>query len=120
MEKRNIKTYEELVGFGGSKEEDWNTPARDKPIIHIVSNEDGDWYGLYINGNLECEGHRLSHRDIFDALGYKFDSIELKNYQFEEFGDRCPKDISEVLEIKKAHKRIISSEDPYGEEIWEK
>jgi len=53
-------------------------------------------------------------------LGYKFDSIELKNYQFEEFGDRCPKDISEVLEIKKAHKRIISSEDPYGEEIWEK
>ncbi len=45
--------------------------------VLIVSNED-DWEGIYINGRLASEGHRMSAHDILDTLkgyllvGYEF------------------------------------------------
>lgn len=49
----------------------------DKAQVHIVSNDD-DWSGLYINGRLITEGHRISLHDALDALKGK----TLEDYEF--------------------------------------
>jgi hypothetical protein len=37
--------------------------------IEIVSSSDGDWEGLYLNGELKAEGHSLNLWDVFEAIG---------------------------------------------------
>ena len=39
----------------------------EKASACIVSNDD-DWEGIYINGKLAAEGHRISLHDVLDAL----------------------------------------------------
>lgn len=51
--------------------------------ITITTNHD-DWEGLYVNGVLFTEGHKLRSEDIFEALGIEYEEItaysHLENY----------------------------------------
>lgn len=58
-----------------------------------------DWEALYINDKKVAEGHSLSPRDIFVALGYKYISKEApkikniyegKEYEEYDFPDELP------------------------------
>lgn len=37
--------------------------------VVLMQSEEGDWQGLYINGELEVEDHSLSPSQVLDALG---------------------------------------------------
>lgn len=36
--------------------------------VTIFSCESGDWYGLYVDGILEYEGHQIYERDYIDLI----------------------------------------------------
>lgn len=57
--------------------------------ILVVTSEDRDWYGLYVDGELKCEGHRLTHSNIFYALGINYTEFEKDDTWFDDFGC-CP------------------------------
>lgn len=63
--------------------------------IVIVSNGD-DWEGLYIDGKLVTENHRLSPRDVLNALGL---TLERKHVSTEYLGGEVvslPQNIKEI------------------------
>ncbi len=37
--------------------------------VAIVSNDSGDWEGIYINGRLAAEGHSLTVYEVLGLLG---------------------------------------------------
>ncbi len=41
--------------------------------VAFVTNHD-DWEGLYINGTLSTEGHRLTIQDFAEAIGLKLNT----------------------------------------------
>lgn len=44
--------------------------------IKIVFHPSGDWEGLYVNDNLECEGHSIQIEDLVTALNnYKVEDM---------------------------------------------
>lgn len=41
--------------------------------VIVVNGEGGDWSGLFVNGELECEGHNIYTRDWIDLIKkYKY------------------------------------------------
>ncbi len=55
--------------------------------ITIVSSEDGEWKGIYINGKLEYEGHSIEYFDILDALQISYTRKEVSNEWIDARGD---------------------------------
>lgn len=109
-----MKTFEEWDPF---MDNPLDKPY-EKPVIRILSSTDGDWYGLYVNGKLEVEGHSLNYRDVIHALGFTYKSKELTEDDFRQFGWKCPRTYDEFKDRMK-QKRKFSKEDPYGEEKWD-
>jgi hypothetical protein len=76
--------------------------------VKYVIPQRGDWEGLYINGELEIEGHRLAN-EIWYKLGQKFpnldfyeiDHIIITNDYADEGYDKYFKDIPKNAIIQK-------------------
>ncbi len=64
--------------------------------IQIVQSEQGDWEGIYIDGQLEFETHTLTAYDILYALGIQYEKIYC---DLEEIG-RCPDTFDEALNLE--------------------
>jgi hypothetical protein len=56
--------------------------------ITFVTDEGGDWLGVYFGDKLAMEGHSLSARDLCDALDLEVEHIEIPSW--EKYGNRCP------------------------------
>jgi len=65
--------------------------APPQPKIHFIHSDTGDWTGMYIDGKLAIEGHKVTAKDVLDALGYKYtQECHYEDY-FEDNGGGCPK-----------------------------
>lgn len=62
--------------------------------IEIVSSSDGDWVGIYVNGQLKDEGHSLTPSMVLAALGLEHSRIEVEMdaYEFSSL----PEDIADL------------------------
>lgn len=68
--------------------------------ITLISSDDGDWEGIYVDGVLQAEGHSLSPSQVFEALGLGLDKQEIN---FEELGiTSCPYKLEELEAADKA------------------
>lgn len=45
------------------------------PSLVLVTNHD-DWEGLYVNGVLYTQGHRIDHDDLLRAVGIELKTVE--------------------------------------------
>ena len=45
--------------------------------IDLVSDEQGDWIGIYVDGKLKSENHSLLPSDILEALNLKHNHYEI-------------------------------------------
>lgn len=62
--------------------------------IDLVSSDEGDWIGLYVNNCLIIEGHSLQETDIIEALGFK---VHCREIDFNALGfSRCPQFLDEI------------------------
>lgn len=46
-------------------------------VIQIVNDPDGDWVGLYADGELKFEGHSLNGNQALEALSIPFQRYEV-------------------------------------------
>lgn len=56
------------------------------PSVLIAVSEEGDWEGIYVNGELKAEGHSLDARQIIEALGLNLDRRSVSTEWFEKTG----------------------------------
>lgn len=70
-----------------------------KKKIVLLSVAAGDWEGLYVNGELKCEGHSLSHYDIFKALNINVDFKEISDNEIDRLRWSFPERLDEVKEF---------------------
>jgi len=54
------------------------------PEVVIVSSEEGDWQGLYIDGELKYEGHSIPIFILLKELGIEENTREVGNDYLEE------------------------------------
>lgn len=43
------------------------------PDYALVTNEEGDWQALYVEGVLRIEGHTLTAKQLLEAVGVQLD-----------------------------------------------
>ena len=73
--------------------------------LTFVGTEEGDWEGIYVNGNLFEERHSLSKTDYMHLISqFKAFSSEIEEYtltedQIEELGGTFPIDIEDLEEM---------------------
>lgn len=62
--------------------------------ITLVSGDDGDWIGMYVDGELKAEGHSLSERRVLEVLKsvYEFEVEGITT----KIDDRLPQRLSRV------------------------
>jgi hypothetical protein len=60
----------------------------------LVSNDEGDWIGLYEDGKLLYEGHSIDESKMLDLLGIKYRHIG--EIDCNEFGCRMPATFAEL------------------------
>lgn len=72
-----------------------------KKEIVIVSGS--DWQGLYLNGHLAQEDHKLSVEDVLEALGIEY-QVQYPNEIWLEDSGSLPEHFDEVVTI----------DQPYG------
>ena len=70
-----------------------------KKKITLVDCPGGDWEGLYVNGKLIMENHRLELDDVLDAIGVNYQSITADDDWMAEVGT-LPDKLSEVKQAK--------------------
>jgi len=63
----------------------------------LVTNYD-DWEGLYIDGELVLEGHRVRRDEMFTMLGIDYTEVEAAEGWLESRGT-LPKNLSDVEEM---------------------
>jgi len=63
----------------------------------LVTNYD-DWEGLYIDGKLVLEGHRVRRDEMFTMLGIDYTEVEAAEGWLESRGT-LPKNLSDVEEM---------------------
>lgn len=61
-----------------------------------------DWAGLYIDGHLAAQGHRISIRDVLDSLGIEEESQSASEEAIERASidflfDGFPEDLEELV-----------------------
>jgi hypothetical protein len=56
------------------------------PKVVLVGCEAGDWEGIYVDGTLAREGHKLEVWDVLEALGLS-DKVESKDCTDENMED---------------------------------
>lgn len=62
----------------------------------LVMIEGDDWEGLYKDGELIDQGHRLEVKNVLRGLGYKIDATYLEENEWEAIGNSCPRTLDEV------------------------
>ncbi len=62
--------------------------------LTLVSNGD-DWEGLYVNGELACEGHEVSPEDVAAVFERHLDRIYVDPFWLQQRG-YLPKNLTEV------------------------
>jgi hypothetical protein len=67
-----------------------------KVTKHIAFVVGFDWVGMYVDGELVCEGHSLQPGEIVAALGMGADYIEPNQEWLYEFGS-FPKKLTDVV-----------------------
>lgn len=84
------------------------TNARNAKVKVVIADAD-DWKGLYINGKLIKQDHRIEPRDILTALGVEHFKLDVDS-EWMDGRSHLPEDLDEVqfnatpAEIKKATK----------------
>lgn len=75
--------------------------------LTIVGCEDGDWYGIYVDGKLYDQNHSLDAR-LFSEIISKYRYFEhltermtLSSEQMDELGNILPYKLEHILEIIK-------------------
>lgn len=68
----------------------------DQAVVRIVYGD--DWQGLYINGELAFEGHRIDPVHALECLGFNVPCIEADPVWLEE-EMRLPKQLSDVKRV---------------------
>lgn len=66
-----------------------------KPKLVMVSSASGDWEGLYVDGVLKAEGHRVRTDEVLAILGIKIEEKECEEDWLESRGE-FPVKLSEV------------------------
>jgi hypothetical protein len=69
--------------------------------VQFVRSPDGDWVGMYVNGELVAENHSLQEEDVVNALTDRHGlSLKLNqtrwDWDLEKDGGRLPDQLSEV------------------------
>jgi hypothetical protein len=62
--------------------------------ITIVRNDEGDWVGVYIDGELKYENHSIRNEELLDIIGIEYDSINDLN--LDQYGNHLPQQLSEI------------------------
>lgn len=62
-----------------------------------VTNDYGDWEGIYIDGRLIGQHHHVSIQDVAEALGLKYEDLEVKQAWLEGEGE-LPIDLGQIPE----------------------
>lgn len=88
-----------------------NNARNGKPSVKVVIADNDDWHGLYIDGKLVKQDHRIEPKDVLKALGVEYYSLEVDGEWFAfGAGNTFPENIKNVqfnatpAEIKKATK----------------
>lgn len=67
-------------------------------ITHVLGD---DWAGVYVNGELFCEGHSVSHWDwlaLLEKLGFSAGQVEADTAWLEDNG-RLPAKLTDVQTV---------------------
>ena len=84
--KNDMEVYEAMKAWLKG-----HLPASAKPPeVLLTDNEDGDWEGIYVNGECKAQGHSISVPDALDALGISYDRKEYSSYEMDEMGAQFP------------------------------
>jgi hypothetical protein len=68
-------------------------------VVTIVSNDEGDWEAMYVEGELVAQGHSLQVRDVIYALIREYPKeIEVPQADMEKWGRRFPEALSDIQE----------------------
>lgn len=62
--------------------------------ITVVTDESGDWEGIYVNGKLKVENHLLNIYEVLDAIGIKYNHIEI---DMEKVNNNLPANLKTVV-----------------------
>lgn len=62
--------------------------------VTIIQSTDGDWVGIYVNGELKAEGHSLAEVTLLKAVGIdaKWREVDFEGANL----DRCPANLSRL------------------------
>lgn len=96
-EKISLDKIKQTFEFKEYKKEFWNW-------VHILKTYEGEWEWLYINWDLETEGHSIPREDYYDCLK-KIDRVDLKTEEVIEEekafpGWRCPEKVNIFIKNK--------------------
>jgi len=76
----------------------------------FLTDDNGDWVGMYVDGKLAIEGHSLSAQDAIEYLKDSLVEIDTIFYVergytwFEENGGKCPSELTDdIKEELKLH-----------------
>jgi len=59
--------------------------------VVFISTDEGDWEGMYLNGELKYEGHSLSVDQVLEVLGISSIGYEVDEEFMSRHGYSCPK-----------------------------
>lgn len=60
--------------------------------IALVTNDQGDWIGLYDKGHLVAEGHSFEPSELLDLIGVTH--IRISDVDLNPYGSRLPDQLS--------------------------
>ena len=67
----------------------------DRKEITFVSG--GDWTGTYFNGELIDEDNSVNYEKVLKSLGYKLNSIYIREEEiWDKLGYSCPKNLEDI------------------------
>ena len=67
-----------------------------------------DWQGIYIDGKLKLEGHKIELFQFADIIGLELEEFEA-SYKWLINSGRLPEDFSEVV-----MRRVVGNDTPVG------
>lgn len=64
--------------------------------LRLVSNESGDWIGLYAHDLLECEGHEIDWCSVIQKFRYFTGKIDSREISDEYMESGLPNDFNDI------------------------
>lgn len=73
--------------------------------ISLLHSGCGDWVGMYVDGNLVIEDHRLRETELLHELrkhlNFDFENLWSKDEYLDHYGNSCPDTWQEVIDGEK-------------------